>query len=331
MRIARYTTCAMGIAIALTLTASARAGAQVDTTRRAVSEKRIPVRKDQGAKMESKGEVVLPSDARINTLEATATALNQRIDALERANATLNTRSAETERLVGLLTDSLRMVRGELANLRGELANATARTRMLDDSVQGLSKRVYALGHHSYLFGNSGFYMGAGTGANFTAGTLNDIGYRTGLHVMVPIGFRKTGDLLGIRAELGVQSFQGRIVTQFANPDPMLYSGIAMLTLNLPLNEAKTNLVYLMGGGGVFRFRDIGTASGLNDRLGGTNTSATKFGVTGGAGLELHILGATSMFVEAPITNVFAEKSIVGGTGGRNLLWVPLVAGITLR
>ena len=331
MSIARYTTCAIGVAIALTLSASAPVRAQVDTTRRPVSEKRIPVKKDQGVRTESRGEVALLSDARINSLEATAAALNQRIDALERANATLTTRSAETERLLNTLTDSLRMVRGELSMLRSELANANARTRMLDDSVQGLSKRVYALGHHSYLFGNSGFYMGAGTGANFTAGTLNDIGYRTGLHVMVPIGWSKPGNLLGVRAELGVQSFQGRIVTQFANPDPMLYSGIAMLTLNLPLNEAKTNLIYLMGGGGVFRFRDIGTASGLNDRLGGTSTSATKFGLTGGAGLEFHILGATSMFVEAPVTNVFAEKSIVGGTGGRNLLWIPLVAGITLR
>jgi hypothetical protein len=152
------------------------------------------------------------------------------------------------------------------------------------------------------------------------------------MNVTVPIGWSKPEFPIGVRAEFGLNSFNGRsYVPGFVNQDPLLYSGTAMLTLNLPMNTAKNNVFYLMGGGGAFRFRDMGTSSALNDRLGGGSTSVTKFGVTGGAGLELRILGATSLFVQSAYTNVFAEKSLVGAGSGRNIGWIPLIAGLTLR
>jgi hypothetical protein len=91
------------------------------------------------------------------------------------------------------------------------------------------------------LFGNSGFYIGVGTGANFTTGTFNDIGYAEGLNVNVPIGWSKPGYPIGLRTEWGVQTFEGSAISEFTNIDPVLYTAQAMLTLNLPINSAQTH------------------------------------------------------------------------------------------
>lgn len=78
-------------------------------------------------------------------------------------------------------------------------------------------------------------------------------------------------------------------------------------------------------------FQDYGTTSALNDRFAKTST-VTKFGVTGGAGFEFHVLGATSLIVQTQLTNVFADgSSTIATDDNRHLRWVPVVAGITLR
>src|SRR6185436_16503784 len=138
-------------------------------------------------------------------------------------------------------------------------------------------------------------------------------------------GWQKKQNVIGFRTEWTLQTFQGRLIPQFANRDPVVLSGTALLTAHLPLNEAKTTSFYLLGGGGAYYFRDVGSASALVARL-GEKTSVTKWGVTGGAGLEFHVLGATSLFVQSAVTNIFAEKGALDGH--RSLRWVPVSAGI---
>jgi hypothetical protein len=264
---------------------------------------------------------------RLNELEATAATLRMRLDAHDAANAA---RAAVFEKEIATLKDSLRIVNEEIAMLRLEIAKANALAAALSDSVAQVNKSIKSLRYGS-LFGKSGFYVGVGTGANFTAGTLNDIGYAEGLNVNIPIGWSKADYPLGFRTEFGVQTFEGVARSSFTNIDPVLYTAQAMLTLNLPINQAKTNLFYLMGGGGAFMFHRFGEFSALGDRLGSKSKDVTKWGLTGGAGLELHVLGATSLFVESALTNVFVEKSNAGTGGSKSLRWIPLVAGITLR
>lgn len=327
MTTSRFTGFAMALGIALTLAPTSQVGAQTEPTRRAVSEKRIPVSKEQ----ESRGEVALsPEAARVTTLETSMAELRQRIESLESEMAATKNRSLETERTVNTLKESLRSMNEELTAARAELANTTARTNALADSLYRMNRSLNSLRYGS-LFGHSGFYIGLGTGANFTTSTLRDMGYTEGLNLTVPIGWSKPGTLLGLRAEFAMQQFEGRIAPTFVNPDPTLYSATAMATLNLPMNAAKTNLFYLMGGGGAYNFRSFGSASALNDRLGGTAKNVTKLGVTAGAGFEFHILGATSLFLQSQFTNVFADKSETNLGGGRNLRWMPFVAGLTLR
>ncbi|MGQ0641112.1 MAG: hypothetical protein ACT4P6_10140 [Gemmatimonadaceae bacterium] len=344
MRIHRSAGSALGLAVALTLSAMAEARAQTDTTRRPASEQRIPIRKEVAAAGEvtrrtSGGEVGLAPRTRIDSLEALAASYSTRIDSLERANASFVSRLDATDHLIASLRDSLNMVRGELATARSEIATVrtelsatTARTERIADSLVQLRTR-FALFRNRSMFGNSGFYVGLGTGPAYTRGTLSDIGYIEGMQVTVPIGWHKTGSMIGVRTEWAWQNYDGRVVpTRFSNVDPNVYSATGMVSLHFPFNQARTHTIYAMGGGGVYHFRDFQPGTGLSAAFGQTDTadSETKFGFVGGLGVQFHILGATYLFVQSTFNNVSADQVVAPSTS-KNLQWVPLVLGVTLR
>lgn len=350
MRFVRSTSSAL--ALALTFAGAAAASAQTDTTRmqdstrrrttqdsstmQARSTRRIPVQKDRDYSRNNTrmttdtatGEVMLNRDSiRIDSLTSAAALDRARLDSIE-------ARANNLDRTVAGYADSLRAVRGEVSNA---VTTFNTRTTALSDSINQLNQRWNRFQNGS-LFGNSGFYIGVGAGANFTNGALKDVGYHEGLHVAVPIGFHKPGTLLGFRGELGVQTFDGRGTTQFGsttfyNPDPKVLSAVAMLSLHFPFGETKRSSFYLMGGGGAYNFRNVGVGSALDDRLNSSSTgeNVTKWGATGGAGFEFHVLGPTSLFVESRFTNVFTNDARLTSATSGDLRWIPLVAGFTLR
>jgi opacity protein-like surface antigen len=335
------------LAVALTLSAASEATAQTDTTRRAASEQRIPIRKEVGATGEvtrrtATGTVGLAPMTRIDSLEALAESYRSRIDSLERANASFATRLDETDRLIASLRDSLSMVRNELATARSEIATVrtelsatTARTERLADSLVRLNTR-FALFRNRSMFGNSGFYVGLGTGPAYTRGTLRDIGYIEGMQVTVPVGWHKTGSVIGVRTEWAWQNYDGRLVpTRFSNVDPNVYSATGMVSLHLPFNSAQTHTIYAMGGGGIYHFRDFQRNTALGVTFAGSTDdegadSETKFGLVAGVGVQFHILGATYLFLQSTFNNVAADVAVAPATS-KNLQWVPLVLGITVR
>jgi opacity protein-like surface antigen len=345
MRLQRWTSCAMGLSVALTLSAPVEAKAQTDTTRRDTSQVRIPVRKGMGTarmdgsmsggvtRRESAGDVATLTILRIDSLEAVTKDYQTRIDALEAANTAAATRSAALEARINSLSDSLTAANTALAALREELNATNTRLSEVDTRLQGLNTRFNNFRHRS-LFGNSGFYVGLGTGASYTNGTLRDIGYESAPLLTMPIGWHKPGSMLGLRTEWSLARLEGVSEGGFFNPDPTVASGVALATFSFPINSAKTNSFYLMGGGGFYMFRDFGTGSGLADKFSGSDESAgdteTKFGFQAGAGLEFHILGATSLFVQSSLTNVAADRG-TSGEEGRNLRWMPVVIGFQLR
>lgn len=321
----------IAVTLALVLTAAGSLTAQDPT--RPVSDKRIPVRKDasQVSRQVSAGEVELYAGrAAITALEARVESLQLRIDAMESDASGLKNRTAENERMLNSLREELRAANAELTSLRSALAAEVARNTALAQEVERLDGKFHSLRYGS-MFGHSGFYLGVGTGVNVVTGTLDRIGYSEGINLVVPFGWSKPGTLVGVRAELGMQTFEGRLAPSFVNPDPRLFTATAMATLNFPINSARTNLFYLMGGGGAFMFREYGSASALSDRFEKSST-VTKFGLTGGAGLEFHVLGATSLFLQTQFTNVFVDgSSTIATDDSRHLRWMPIVAGITLR
>jgi len=340
MKLQRWTSYAMGLSVALTLSAAAEAKAQ-DT-----SQVRIPIRKGTSTTSttstgsttvgvttrESAGDVATLTQLKIDSLEAVAAEYKTRLDALEAANTAANTRSAALEARIGALSDSLATTRTELAALKEELNATNARLSEVDTRLQGLNTRFNRFRNRS-LFGNSGFYVGLGTGSSFTSGTLRNIGYESAPLITVPIGWHKYGSMLGIRTEWSLNRLEGTQVGSFFNPDPTVASGVAMATLSFPINEAKSNNVYLMGGGGFYMFRNFGATSALADKFSGSvdGDTETKWGFNAGAGVEFHILGATSLFVQTSMTNVAADRGSGLTEEGRNLRWMPVVVGFTLR
>jgi opacity protein-like surface antigen len=233
---------------------------------------------------------------------------------------------------IAALRDSLSTVRGEMDALRSEMALVSARADRLADSVVQLNRRFNIFRNRS-IFGNSGFYLGLGTGVTYTAAGLHDIGYVEGLQVTVPLGWHKPGNLIGVRTEWAWQNVDGRNYSGFGNVDPNIYSGTAMLSLHIPFNSAKTHNIYLMGGGGMYMFRDFQPQSSLAAAFAGSQdapTSETKWGLTAGAGVQFHVLGATSIFVQTQWNQVAADRAVAPATT-RTLGWIPLVAGVTLR
>jgi opacity protein-like surface antigen len=346
MRLQRWTSCAMGLSVALTLSALAEVKAQTDTTRRDTSQVRIPVRKGMSTarvdgmsresgvtRRESAGDVATLTILRIDSLEAVSREYETRLDSLEAANAAAATRNAALEARINSLSDSLAAANTALAALREELNATNTRLSEVDTRLQGLNTRFNNFRHRS-LFGNSGFYVGLGTGASYTSGTLRNIGYESAPLLTMPIGWHKPGSMLGLRTEWTLARLEGVADAGFFNPDPTVASGVALATFAFPINSAKTNSFYLMGGGGFYMFRDFGTSSGLADKFSGSDESAgdteTKFGFQAGAGLEFHILGATSLFVQSSLTNVAADRG-TSGEEGRNLRWMPVVIGFQLR
>jgi len=305
MKLQRWTSCAMGLSVALALSAASTATAQ-DT-----SQVRIPVRKGTSTarvdgvrrdsvggvtRRESAGDVATLTILRIDSLEAVTAEYKSRIDALEAANAAAATKSAALEARINALSDSLASANTALAALREESNATNTRLSEVDTRLQGLNTRFNRFKHHS-LFGNSGFYVGLGTGASFTNGTLRDIGYESAPLISMPIGWHKPGSMLGLRTEWTLARLEGVRTITFINPDPTVASGVALATLAFPINSAKSNNLYLMGGGGFYMFRDFGAASGLADKFTGSDESSgdskAKWGFQAGAGLEIHILGAT--------------------------------------
>ena len=347
MKLQRWTSCAMGLSVALTALASV-AKAQ-DT-----SQVRIPVRKGSTTarvegtststrgvtRRESAGDVATLTILRIDSLEAVSREYKTRLDSLESAlgaantaNTALTTRTAALEARINALSDSLATANTALAALREELNATNTRLSEVDTRLQGLNTRFSNFRNRS-LFGNSGFYIGLGTGASYTSGTLRNIGYESAPLLTMPIGWHKPGSMLGLRTEWTLARLEGVSDAGFFNPDPTVASGVALATFAFPINSAKTNSFYLMGGGGVYMFRDFGVGSGLSDKFTGSDESGgdteTKFGFQAGAGLEFHILGATSLFVQTSLTNVTADRGTVGNEG-RNLRWMPVVIGFQLR
>ncbi|HEV8366238.1 MAG TPA: outer membrane beta-barrel protein [Gemmatimonadaceae bacterium] len=346
MKIHRSVGGAIATAAALTLLVTAKTNAQ-DTTRRVTSEQRIPVRKDAATTTVREGDVTRrtaagevrlpPTRERIDSLEALAESYRSRIDSLERVNVSFASRLDATDRLIASLRDSLNIVRGELATAREELASVkteltatTARTGRIADSLQRLNTRFILFRNRS-MFGNSGFYVGLGTGPAYTMGALNDFGYIEGMQITVPIGWQKTGNTFGIRSELAWQNYDGRFVASRPNVDPNVYSATLMANASFPFNSAKTHSIYLMAGGGVYHFRDFRENTALGEAFGATGDNAeTKFGFTGGAGVQFHILGATYLFLQSTIHQVSADQVVAPATG-KSLRWVPVVLGVAIR
>jgi len=352
MTIRQITRWAIGGSVAAALCASTLP-AQVDTTRRdttrARSTTRIPIRK-------SGGDVVLPSKIRADSIAAAARADSIRAADLARNDSIA---AAERARAEAMRTDSIALAARTDSIARAEQARTDSISRANADRLRADSiamanaqpAQVQTTVPTSRRLPGS-FYLGLAAGATSPMGDLENLGYDSGLNLSIPIGWHNPAALFGWRLMLGYSQFGGSPFTTggtsptiLSNPDPKVYSAELNLNMRFPFNERKTSSVYLSGGGGVYMFRNFGQGSALAGYLGNDvldpNDSANestinKWGVNGGAGLELGI-GSSALFLETRLVNVFAGRDdeptfdSIFGERGTSVRWMPLIIGFTIR
>jgi len=312
---------ASAVAVALVFGATSTASAQADTTRRTTtSQTRVRVTK------ESNGEVATRRDsAFIRDSVARADSLAR----LERMRQDSITRADSLNRMEQMRRDSV--MRDSTARADSIRADSAARARPADTTTTRDTIRTPVtptMSSESYGMRRSGWYLGLGAGPNVPTGAVNDF-YKTGFNVEVPIGYQPMRSPLGFRIDLGYSRFNGRDAGTnglTAQPDdPNIWSATANLTLDLmKFGQERRGALYLVGGGGVFRFTDfMSTDRSDNDVSSAFQGSpVTKGGLTGGAGLSLPVGGA-SLFVESRYTTAYTQ--------GEETRWVPVVIGLKWR
>lgn len=172
-----------------------------------------------------------------------------------------------------------------------------------------------------------GFWIGVGGGATVPIGNLHDGGYDTGWNITVPIGWQSANTPWGLRLDLSYDRLNGSTISSapvsVTLSDANLWSGSLDLTLQFPFGSSGSSF-YLMGGGGIHHFTDVGSDNG-SAIIDGTalssngSNSLTKAGVNGGAGLNFGF-GRAKLFLESRFVSVFTE--------GKNSNYVPIILGV---
>ncbi|HEX7123125.1 MAG TPA: hypothetical protein VF178_12190 [Gemmatimonadaceae bacterium] len=172
-----------------------------------------------------------------------------------------------------------------------------------------------------------GFWIGVGGGASVPIGNLHDGGYDTGWNITVPIGWQSASTPWGLRLDLSYDRLNGSTIASapvsVTLSDANVWSGSLDLTLQFPFGSSGSSF-YLMGGGGLHHFTDVGSDNGAAI-IDGTalsssgKNSLTKAGVNGGAGLNFGF-GRAKLFLESRFVSVFTE--------GKNSNYVPIILGV---
>jgi hypothetical protein len=341
-------------------------------TLRTTSTQRIPIRKESfgevtmSSRMRADSIGRMDSIARADSITRASQARNDSIMAAERArtDSIMAAEQARTDAMVVTNADSIaaaarldsiarmeQMRQDSIAMAEQARADSIARTDspaaaalVIDDNPQGMTG-----GRAS---GASAFYWGLSGGAMTPSGTVRDLGYDNGYGFAVPIGWHNPASMFGFRLNLGYSQLNGgRFISNgttpvtIDNPDPNIWSAEADVTVRFPLNENRTTAVYLVGGGGLYMFRNFGRGSALGGHLGNdvldpdddaNESTINKWGWNGGAGLEFGI-GRTALFLESRFVNVFAGRD--GNTSFDNVFtsdsddirWIPLMLGVIIR
>jgi len=325
---------ASAMAVALVFGATSTASAQTDTTRRTTSDstrrttsdttKRTTSQRRVRVTKESAGEVTTPTRTNTDSI-ARADSLNRmRTDSIARADSMA--RADSIARMEQMRRDSITRDSTARADSIARAKSTPAPTTPSNDTIR--SPVNPTMSAESYGMRRGGFYMGLAGGAAVPTGTINDF-YKTGFGVEVPIGWQPMNSPLGLRIDLGYARFNGRAPgstgLSFQPDDPNIWSATANLTLDLlKWGESRRGALYLVGGGGVYRFTDFfsGDRSDNEVQSAFEGKPTTKGGITGGAGLAFPIGGA-SLFVESRYTNAYTE--------GDNTRWVPIILGLKWR
>jgi hypothetical protein len=177
----------------------------------------------------------------------------------------------------------------------------------------------FSLGASAGAAGQSPITFGLGGSLTVPVGTTPGFGLNGGGNLET--GWQGIG-LLQVRPFGGNFGFQLDGTYQQVGPGAISYAGRQVFsgTANLvyEFGQARTSTVvpYVIGGAGVYGFQR------------GTDDNSTRFGLSGGAGVNLN-LGLGSIFVESRLHNVFGAGLGADGTTSSTRL-LPITAGFKI-
>lgn len=301
---------ALAFGSATVVSAQSTPSSTADTTT-AVSQERIPVTKQQGIYDTTTSTGALDTTTTDTTMSDTSMT-----DTSTTMTDTLMTDTSTTTDTTSLPTDTSAVTTdtstGEVITRQGNEPDTIG---------------MYPSSSSTFGRLGRGFWIGVGGGASIPTGNLHDGGYDTGWNITVPIGWQAARSPLGLRLDLSYDRLNGSTIAStpvnVTLSDANLWSGTLDLTLQFPFGRSGSSF-YLMGGGGIHHFTDIGSENGAavvggNALSSSGDESLTKAGINGGLGLNFGF-GRAKLFLESRYVSVFTE--------GENSNFIPVILGV---
>jgi hypothetical protein len=153
------------------------------------------------------------------------------------------------------------------------------------------------------------FALGGGIG--FPSGTFDDAA-KIGWHGLAAISFVPNQWPVGIQIDGQYQQYK---LDGFSDTKERFLMGTGNLVFKFKTSEESTVRPYIIGGAGLYNFKQTGSADPGQVLEGGT----TKFGLNAGAGFDFKAGGA-GLFIEGRFHDVFSS--------GSDLQFIPITVGI---
>ena len=162
-------------------------------------------------------------------------------------------------------------------------------------------------------------------GAEFSLGggatvPLSDFGdfAKTGFHGLVGVSFAPSSFPLGIQIDGMYQRLKNEDIVPGGRSSQIL-NGTANLIYKFKTSEESTFRPYLIGGVGIYNFKQVSGSDVAGPGVGNTGSTGTDFGLNGGAGFDIKT-GGIGLFVEGRFHNVFSD--------GADTKFIPITVGV---
>jgi len=325
MRIGLMSSCAIGLAIAMTLgSVSTVKAQQTDSTRRTskttrtkkktTSTTRIPITK------ESPGEVAAP----VVNQDSIAAAERARQDSI--AAAAARARQDSIARAEQMRRDSI-----AAAERRKQDSIQAAEAARRDSIARADSIAAAERARISWIRKHGGWYFGVGGGVaiptgSFTNAGLNSGGYSTGWNIMVPVGYDFNKSILGFRLDGTYDQLHGRNFGNLEGQNLHAWSLNLDMRLRAPLGRTF-NRFYLLGGGTYSGlggwFTDFTDPNNPQNKAG----ASSDWGWNAGAGFNFNWGFMTGLFLESRY--MWVNQKNETGFPYTHAAWVPITLGVT--
>ncbi len=187
--------------------------------------------------------------------------------------------------------------------------------------MRGLVKGAVALAVGMLLSAPVAHAQGAefslGGGATVPLSDFSDF-TKTGFHGLVAVSFAPSSFPLGIQIDGMYQRLKNEDIIPGDRTSQIL-QGTANLIYKFKTSEESTFRPYLIGGVGIYNFKQVSGDDVAGPGVGNTGNTGTDFGLNGGAGFDIKA-GAVGLFVEGRFHNVFSD--------GTDAQFIPITLGV---